>query len=312
MMYTRKLSAGVLATVYGVLFLWAMPCFGAQAVHVVWPMETGQRLLDVMDQARGEGFVLGVVQEADEMLSAPLTEERRALFAARIGDKTRDLVLSYKEFNVSEQADPHALVMDLSVRVNTPVLKGILKDLGIFYTGSASVPCALTLTGLGSEDWQRLEDLQTLTGVDVIMGGNQDTTVPAMRLSKIAANRWQGELTAFDTHFSGQGTTLDGVWSDLWKQYFKLPHVISGVFATVVFEVEGWYVTDGVEYFENILQSWDKIVEEATLVSLKMPSESLGGVWSVQTLDVQALRTRLETFLGSRGLHLVFFRQEKV
>ncbi len=306
-----KLSAGLCAGLFLLLVVWMMPCCADQTVLVVWPMEEGQSLPDARGSARSAGFVQGVVQEADALLPAPMSPERKTLFAARIADRTRDLVLSYKELQVAEQAEPHALTMELNLRVNTPVLKKILKDLGMFYTSRTPVACSLTLTGLRSEDWQLLEDLQTLTGVKVIMGGGQEPAVPRMQLRKLAEDRWQGSLTAPGGSFSGESRTLDGVWSDLWQQYFALPGVIAGVFSSVTFEVTGWYVTDGPEYFEDILQSWDKVVEQADLVSLKMTSENLGGVWSVQTLDPPSLRTRLEGFLAGRGLHLVFFRQEE-
>ncbi|MDD2219562.1 MAG: hypothetical protein PHS63_05695, partial [Desulfoplanes sp.] len=202
-------------------------------------------------------------------------------------------------------------VADLSVSVNTPVLKEMLKDMGIFYTSLHRVSCALTLTGFQSEDWQHLEELQTLSGVDVIYGGNQPDAV-TMQLNKVGENRWQGKLTAWDSDFTAQGRTLDVLWSELWKNYFSLPKVMSGIFSTVTFQVAGWYVTDGASYFEDILLSWDRLVEQATLLRLDMSDADFGGVWSVQTLDVQALRTRLEAFLKDRGLHLLFFQQAKV
>jgi hypothetical protein len=274
-------------------------------------LEPEQHALAVRDQVLQDGFVLGIVQEADALLPVPMDEVRRALFATYVQDQTKNLVLSYKELGLKEEGSPRAVVADFSISVNTPVLKGMLKDMGIFYTSLKRVPCALTLTGLRSEDWQDLERLQSLTGVDVIYGGTRPDAV-AVQFNKIGEDRWQGELTAFDRNFTAQAPSLQSLWFELWKNYFTLPEVVSGIFSTVTFRVSGWYVTDGASYFEDILLSWDRLVEQATLLHLDMSDADFGGVWSVQTLDVQALHAKLEAFLKDRGLHLLSFQQEKV
>jgi hypothetical protein len=293
------------------LCLWLTPGFAAQTVRVIRSLEPAQSALAVQKQMLNDGFIQGIVLEADAILPVPMDEARRVLFANYVQDKTQDLVVSYKELGFKEQNDPREIMADLSVSVNTPVLKKMLKDMGIFYTSLHRVSCALTLTGLQSEDWQHLEELQTLSGVDVIYGGNQSGAV-TVQLNKVGENRWQGKLTAWDSDFTAQGRTLDALWSELWKNYFSLPKVMSGIFSTVTFQVAGWYVTDGASYFEDILLSWDRLVEQATLLRLDMTDADFGGVWSVQTLDVPALRTRLEAFLKDRGLHLLFFQQTKV
>ena len=293
------------------LCLWLTPGFAAQTVQVVRTLEPEQHALAVREQVLKDGFVQGIVQEADAMLPVPMDEARRALFAAYVQDYTQNLVVSYKELGFNEQDAPPAVVADFSVSVNTPLLKGMLKDMGAFYTSLKRVACALTLTGLRSEDWQHLEELQALTGVDVIYEENRPDAVAA-QIRKAGEDRWQGELTAFDKTFTAQATTLQALWFELWKKYFTLPEVVSGIFSTVTFRVAGWYVTDGASYFEDILLSWDRLVEQATLLHLDMSDADFEGVWSVQTLDIQALRTKLEAFLKDRGLHLLFFQQEKV
>ena len=298
----------------GLLAAWlvvilVVPCAASQQVMVSWPLLPGQQEADVRKDVLAAGFLEGVVRQADELLAVPMDEERAGLFRTYMQDRGADLVLGYSIVETTLHEDPPSLDMHLAVNLNVPEIKKTLKELGILYTCASSVPTTMTLSGVNATDWQRLEELKTLTGVDMVVSGPDLAGEGRADLGivKSGTDAWEGTLDAFGKHFSSRGKHLDEVWLALWQNYFKLDNVVAGTFAKVRFKVDGWYVPDGVSYFDSMLSSWKKLVEEAYLLRLDLGTESLGGIWEVRTRDAQALRVRLEGFLADKGLRLVSF-----
>lgn len=285
-----------------------VPAGAAQQVEVSWPMEPGQQEMDVRTQVLNAGFLKGVVQQADELLARPMDEERAALFEAYMKDKVSQLVQGYSIVKTTLHEDPPSLDMILSVTLNVPEIKKDLRRLGILYTCTRPVDSTLTLSGVDGQDWQRLEELKTLTGVHGVVSGLQARDdVAHVQIVKADTTVWQGELTAFNKTFSSRGKSLDEVWIALWQNYFTLDNVVARTFATVRFKIDGWYVPEGVSFFDTRLSTWKKLVEQAHLLRLDLGSESLGGVWEVRTRDVSAMRAQLERFVADKGLRLVSF-----
>jgi hypothetical protein len=290
------------------LVVLVLPAEAAQRVEVSWPLAPDQKEMDVRDEAMHAGFLQGVVQQVGELLAAPMDSDQAELFRAYMQERVADLVTGYSVLKMVRVDEPPALDLVLSVTLNVPEIKNHLKELGILYTCTDPVATTMTLSGVNGTDWQRLEELKTLTGVMVIFSGQQaDTDGVDLQIVKSDASAWRGELTAFDKRFSSRGRSLDEVWIALWKEYFKLDRVVAGTFHTVRFKVDGWYVPEGVSYFDTLLPTWKKLVEQADLVKIEMGAESLGGLWEVRTRDVLVLRARLERFLADKGLRLAWF-----
>ncbi|GAU09535.1 hypothetical protein [Desulfoplanes formicivorans] len=285
-----------------------VPGRAAQQVEVSWPLEPGQQEMDVRQQVLDAGFMKGVIQQADELLAQPMNEERAALFGTYMKDKVAELVQGYSVVRSTVHENPPSLDMVLSVTLNIPEIKKDLRRLGILYTCTQPVASTMTLSGVDAGDWQRLEELKTLTGVNAVVSGLQARAdVADVRITKADTTAWQGELTAFNRTFSSSGKSLDEVWIALWQNYFSLDNVVARTFATVRFKIDGWYVPEGISYFDIRLSTWKKLVEQAHLVRLDLETESLGGVWEVRTRDTQAMRARLEQFVADKGLRLVSF-----
>ncbi len=291
---------------WSVLFL--LPCSASQKVVVDWPLLPNQQETEVRKDVLAAGFVQGVVQQANELLAMPLEEERARVFTTYIQDQVPSLVLGYSITRTVKHEDPPALVTYLSVTVNIPALKTILKQLGILYTSVSPVPTTITLSGMNATDWQRIEALQTLTGIDMASAAAQQGDVQ-LGLIKSGTSKWEGTLNAFDKRFSSQGVSLEKVWLDLWQQYFELEDVVEGTFAKVRLTIHGWYVPEGVSYFDTLFRSWKHLVEEAHILSVDLQTEGLSSTWEVRTPDVNALRDRLETVVPDKGLRLVSFKQ---
>ncbi|WP_462324367.1 hypothetical protein [Desulfoplanes sp.] len=291
----------------------AHPCSASQTVEVVWPLAPGQGVLDVRQEAMQAGFVKGVVQEANDMLAAGVSGERARLLADHLGGGASGMVLGYKVLDIRDQQDPHAMVMRLDVQVNRAATKTVLKELGLWYTSSAPAPAVLTLSGVDSADWQRLEELKGLTGVRGVLADDaMDNATAHIRITKANTESWKGDLQAFGRGFTADGTTLDAVWFELWERYFGQTEVASSVFGTIRFRIDGWYVTEGVSYFDSELAAWSKLVEQSFLVHVDLSNQCLGGVWKVRTADPDAFRVRLEKFLANRGLRLVYFNGQPI
>jgi|GEM_PF-2207122 hypothetical protein len=296
------MAIGVLLTVL------LLPGWAAQRVDVSWPLAPGQKEIDVRDEAMYAGFLQGVVQQANELLTEPMESDRADLFGAYMESRVSDLVVGYSVLKTSLVEEPPALDMVLSVTFNVPEIKKHLRQLGILYTCTHPVTTTMTLSGVDGTDWQRLEELKILTGVTVIFSGSDAKRGAAdVRIVKSDTAAWEGVLSAFDKTFTSRGKSLDEVWIALWADYFNLESVVAGIFDTVRFKIDGWYVPEGVSYFDTLLPTWKKLVEQSYLVKIELEPESLGGLWEVRTRDVQAMRSRLESFLADKGLRLVWF-----
>ncbi len=301
--YTRVGLAMVL-----LLTVLLLPGWAAQRVEVSWPLAPDQQEIDVREEAMQSGFLQGVVQQADELLALPMESDRAELFGKYMEKRVSDLVLGYSLLKTSLVEEPPSLDMILSVTLNIPEIKKHLRQSGILYTCTNPVTTTMTLSGVNGTDWQRLEELQTLTGVNVIFSGSGGERGAAdVQIVKSDTTAWKGVLTAFDKTFTSRGKSLDEVWMALWADYFNLESVVAGIFDTVRFKIDGWYVPEGVSYFDTLLPTWKKLVERSHLVKIELGTESLGGLWEVRTRDVQAMRTHLESFLADKGLRLTWF-----
>jgi hypothetical protein len=295
-------------TLVWLLVVLVLPGEAAQRVEVTWPLAPDQQEMDVREEALHAGFLQGVVQQANELLAEPMAGDRAELFGAYMENRVSDLVLGYSLLETSLVEEPPALDMVLSVTLNVPEIKKHLRQLGILYTCSNPVAATMTLSGVDGTDWQRLEELKTLTGVNVVFSGSDAAPGAAeVQIDKSDTTAWKGVLTAFDKTFTSRGKSLDEVWMALWADYFNLESVVAGIFDTVRFKIDGWYVPEGVSYFDTLLPTWKKLVEQSSLVKVELEPESLGGLWEVRTRDVQAMRSRLESFLADKGLRLVWF-----
>ncbi len=285
-----------------------VPVWASQQVVITWPMLPDQQAADVRKDALDAGFLAGVVTQANALLAVPMSEERAGIFREYIRPRVKELIQGYSITETIVHQEPPALEMSLAVNVNAPAVKNILKHLGILYTSSSLVPTAITLAGVGGEDWMRLEELQTLTGVELVFSGADSTTERVdLEIIKSGITTWEATLNARGKHFSSQGKSLDEVWFALWQQYFMLDAVVEATFAKVRFKIDGWFVPEGVSYFNTQLSSWQKLVEESRLLRLALETGSLSGVWEVRTRSANALRVRLEEFLTIKGLRLVSF-----
>ncbi|MFP4071426.1 MAG: hypothetical protein ACLFTB_05215 [Desulfovibrionales bacterium] len=267
----------------------------AEQVTVILPLDEDQDTIQARAMALEQGFAKAAVQETMSILPGELPEERKTLLEEYFQPRTQELVLSYKE--VDTQQTWTELQMVLEVRINRPLLKKMLQEIGIYYTTVEPWPYSLTMSGSGPGDFAILEDLQILSGLVV-----RDGADPALHLRKTESGTWRGELQVGSKLLTEHDQELKILWARLWQKFFSLPEVQTRVMHVAKLTVEGWADIKSVESFNSEISSWDRLVEEPRMLGISMDVSQISASWNLRTRDTEVLRQNLQERLGPQGV----------
>ena len=275
----------------------------AVEVRVFKPVEEGLAPNAMRQEVLYLGFQEAVFQESLKLLPGRLDEDRSALLREYLADKANDQVLGYRELAVSSKPDGVSMVLD--VDVNRRTLRHLLEQVGLFHTITS--PLAVVLQpgpGLTQEDLASLDRLRRFSGVLPSQVG-----MPQLRLDRLADNRVEGVLISQNGSWSAVDANLATVWFELWQRYFASGALTSVGADAEVLSVSGWFTPDGANEFDNVLRDWDSELRDVRLVDMDLATEGVSARWEVEVLNRQALVTRLEQYLPSRGLSYTLSRQ---
>ena len=220
-----------------------------------------------------------------------------------------------------EPGTPQERLLRLDVTVNRAALKKVLKGMGVYYTTSGTRSFDLALSGDASGAWEELGRLQALSGLTVSRGAEPQLELSTEWVTPEPDKKdkkepepvltWTGRLSMEGDVWTASDVDLSKVWFTLWGRFFSRPGAEAGVVEQVPLAVTGWYAADGVRAFDKELASWDGLVEGETLLRVVMLPDGIGGVWTVRTLDRDALAESLRAVLPGRGLSWDFSEEPR-
>jgi hypothetical protein len=281
----------------------ALACAPASAriVEVHWTPGAEGDAPATREQARAAAFRDAVLAEAADLLPGALSAPRQELLRQHLLPRAADYVQSYAEAAAPEAAlaaPQGATALRLDVTVNRPALRRTLQRMGVYYTVRAPRDYDLALEGEAGASLDEIARLQELSGLRVRRG-----VQPLVALSRDAQDgSWTGRLDQDGQSWTARGAALADVWFELLGHYFSRPGAEAGVVDQVALTVRGWSAADGVKAFDAELGSWDGLVEGRVLTRVLLLPEGVAGVWTVRTLDPEALGRRLAQTLPPRGL----------
>jgi hypothetical protein len=248
--------------------------------------------------AMERGFTIAAMQEAMQMLPNTLPDARWRLLEAYLAPRTREFVLSYtvEDFRLSKTD----VAMTLNVRINRPVLKNVLKGIGVFYTVSTSLTCTFILEGASPEDKRKIEELQLLSGIAVHDGVGG----PALSLKRTETGVWKGELSEMKFKVNETDQSVSILWARLWNKYFSLSEVQARYGRPLLVVVEGWKHSDGVKEFSAGMANWDQWIDEGYLMEVATSKDTYRATWRILALNADPLRLKLEKVASEKGLKI--------
>ncbi|MCF8029785.1 MAG: hypothetical protein K9K39_02690 [Desulfohalobiaceae bacterium] len=247
-----------------------------------------------------------VLREAERILAGSLPEAKKDVIREFLLQKVQDFVLSYSEKRYLEGED--TAVIDLEVRVNTQAVKEFLKKWGTYYTAKREWPYRLELHGeLDNEAELRLADLESVSG----LRREREVRFPVFRIRppRNEEGRWEGTLWQDDEETVYSGESMKDLWLRTWSEYFAQREVRLKVERVMRLAASGWSTSTGIRHFDTTLKGWSTRLDRAVLGSVGFEPGGISGVWTVYTLTPEDLRSRLQSYMPSRGLD---FRLESV
>lgn len=270
----------------------------AATVRVELPAQADKTTDDPAAKARSEAFVGAVWQEALDVLPGSLNEIRAARLRDYLEPMAERFVMSYSLLAAKRTEKGYAA--EYEVAVNRDQLVKTLKELGTYYTVNRPIPYSLTVKGPASESWTRLSELQLVSGLDAV--GRADLEL----ILDYDGERWSGTLGTGDATWRAGGEDLDTVWGRLMAEYFGRRQSSGG--EVVRLEVAGWFASDGVQAFDEVLSGWNAAVAEARLVEVSLDPSSIGADWRVEALDTGLLEELMSEYAAGRGLSFTLTR----
>ena len=253
------------------------------------------------ESARMAAFGNAVVEEALEMLPGDITEARAELLREYLEPRASQFVLSYSVAGVETLEQGKRLTIDATL--NKAALKRELKRIGIWFTVGERVTYNPQYTDVPPELWEQLGRMHILYGL------SPDSSSPVTLNIAHADEQWKlllvrkgGFLEADQTIGDATETTFTDAWHRVWGRFFAgISAEQSGGPATTL-NIEGWFTPDSVEAFDRKLQSWEHLLDEASLLHVTIQPAGVSARWSLNVINPQALRRQLDTTLASQGL----------
>ncbi|WP_291323353.1 hypothetical protein [Desulfonatronospira sp.] len=279
-----------------ILLIFSSPVPAWQHVKVQVPLDPDKSLQELQQQGLREGYSQAVVQESQRIVPGDLSTERKQVLRGHLDWRMGDLVLGYRIFSREEMDDQ--LVMELDVNVDTTTLRNLLQRIGVYYTSTVFWRYDLNTRGAGPDDFATLQRLQKITGVEV--DGQAPTSVS---LRRIQDRGWSGTIEHEDLSHTVADGDLYRVWFDLWAYFFTRPEIMAEMTVDFVLKTTGWATTDAIMHFDDMLMSWDQMVEEGSILQINTDVPSFRAVWTLTTLTPDLLQERLDGYLPSRGIY---------
>ncbi|MFO7728122.1 MAG: hypothetical protein R6X11_07310 [Desulfonatronovibrio sp.] len=242
-----------------------------------------------------KGFRKAVSLEIDQIIHAGISSKRKSALMDMLEERIQGLVQGYRQVSWDQTEDEITLQME--VNIDSESLRDMLQKAGVYYTIDSSWPYDLKTRGASPEDFHQLQKLQLVTGV--VVDGSADTS---LSLYKSADGQWDGNVDHEDIKFSVSADDLDEVWLKLWGQFFSRSEIRSSMLKNIMLETSGWVTTDSIMNFDRILNSWDKEVESAKIVSVLLDVNSLKAQWEIRSFSPEPLTKRLESYFPAREI----------
>jgi hypothetical protein len=209
-----------------------------------------------------------------------------------LASRYEDYVLSYSTLAGSEDQEPA-----WRVQVNTQALLGLLKGLGVYYTGSR--PLAYRLQTLDHAHQAE----QTIAHLELLSGCVQDSVLyPLLRLESGADGIWSAVLESEQNTWRAHGEQLADVWQKLWAEYFSSPEGMKPFVHSVQLHMKGWSSMSAVSGFSKQLKEWHQVVDRAVLDQVLVQGGGLQGWWTILTPEPEKLNGRLDSYTSGLGL----------
>ena len=240
-----------------------------------------------------------VLREAERILAGSLPEAKKDVIREFLRRKVQDFVLSYSEKRYLEGED--TAVLGLEVRVNTQAVKEFLKKWGTYYTAKREWTYRLELNGkLDNEAELRLADLESVSG----LRREREVSSPVLRIRppEEQEGRWEGTLRQEGEETVYSGESMKDLWLKTWSDYFAQREVRLRVERVMRLAASGWSPSTGIRHFDTTLQGWSTRLDRAVLGSIGFEPGGISGIWTVYTLTPEQLRSRLQSYMPSRGL----------
>ncbi len=234
-----------------------------------------------------------VLKEALSLLPYNLSPLQREMLYFFIKKSPMKYILSYKEL---EYKDKNIPMLKIDVTTNTSVVKGLLKDMGIYFNKGTTF-FSLISQGLEDKDKVELFNLETLS--NMVEDPREESL--KMEIKKIDKGLYSGSLVYEKYRWFYTATSLDRLWENLWKNYFSLPEIKEQYYTVIRLWAHGWLTTVGLKFFQEKLRQRAKIVDEIRLISLQM-KEDIGGEWKIYTLRPSLLISYLSNYFLSREM----------
>ncbi|XPV74856.1 MAG: hypothetical protein ACNI27_09410 [Desulfovibrio sp.] len=296
MRYMNRLILGILLLFVCASVSWA----GSVTVTKVQDPEKLLSEQALRKQAMELGFARAVVAEMQGFAAAPMTPERTEALEQFFLDKAPRYVLGYKI--ESAVLTEEGLTVQLTVRVNRPVLREKAIGLGIPMTAGTPLPFALHFLGgeLAQDDLDTLNNLLILSGVE-----QQSGAKPELTLERTESGIWKGTLDAGIRVWNTQYPNLEGLWFPLWEKFFKQEKISASDNNQLTLRVAGWFTPDGVYDFDQQIRQWTDAAGDIALEKVDLTPARISAHWVLSPVDEAYLRRLLDEYAPDRGLDYV-------
>lgn len=278
-----------------IFIMTAVPAYAWQQVAVQVPLEQKPAGGELKDRVMQSGFRQAVSGEMDRMISGELSGERMSALMDHISGSIQGLVQGYRQ--VTWEEDEDFLALEMEVNIDTDALRSLLQKTGAYYTSAAAWPYDLNTRGASPEDLSLLRELQLISGTAV--DGNARTT---LTLNRQGDGSWSGSIVHGDISMSASDGELRRVWFELWGWFFSRPEIKSGFVEDITLVTKGWHTTDSINYFDQVLGTWNREVENKKINSVYFEGREIEAVWEIQSLSPELFKARIEKHLGFRGI----------
>lgn len=268
----------------------------AGEVRVFMPMDEELSAMAIRNKAMSEGFAMAVIEEAQNMLPAPLDEIRAELFKEYLLSNSKPYVQGYNV--ISSEAMAQGLILVLDVKVNKTTLRQGLRRMGLPVTATTPINASVVWPEeFGEETVMELQGLMTLTGISLTAD-----IQPAFTLEPGPEGTFKGRLMFDDREWVSISKDMSAVWFELWAKYFTRSEVTQVRTGVRKLSISGWFSPDAAMEFDRVLSKWDSAVQDVSLLELEMLPTGVGGIWEIRLLDSARLDMLLKSYLPQRGL----------
>jgi len=281
-------------------FSWAL-VFVVLLVANQGQIQAGEQIVSIREDVasiehdfsgKEQAQLLAVFQESLKVLPASLDEDRKKALHRFLASRYEDYVLSYSTLAGREDQESA-----WRVQVNTQALLGLLKGIGVYYTGSRPLAYRLQIMDHGHQAQQIIAHLELLSGCV------QDSVLyPLLRFESVADGMWSAVLESEQNTWRAKGEKLADVWQKLWAEYFSSPEGMKPFVHSMQLHMKGWSSMSAVSGFSKQLKEWHQVVDRAVLDQVLVQGGGLQGWWTILSPEPKKLNGRLDSYTSGLGL----------